>query len=75
MNILTALMDLTVLAISAGAVCGLAVTNMWTWSGMTSISSNVHPYAAQVSAMTLRHAISTFPVRTLCLYLVQKMMW
>ena len=75
MNILTALMDLTVLAISAGAVCGSAVTNMWTWLGMTSISSNVHPYAAQVSDMALRHAISTSPVSILCLYLVQKMMW
>lgn len=39
----TALIDLTVLAISAGAVCGLAVTNMWTWSGMTSISFSVQP--------------------------------
>ena len=75
MNMRTALIDLTVLAISAGAVCGLAVTNMWTWSGMTSISSNVHPYAAQVSAMALRHAISTSPVSILCLYLVQKIMW
>ena len=74
MNILTALIDLTVLAISAGAVCGLAVTNMCTWSGMTSSSSKVHPYAAQVSAMALRHAISTSPTSTLCLYLVQKMM-
>ena len=65
----------TVRAISAGAVCGDAVTNMCTWSGMTSISSNPHPYAAQVSAMLLRHATATSPSSTLCRYLVQKMMW